>query len=98
MDIKWNQLLLVASASVVVAVVVSALFALGVRLITNAQHAVPGARKGKAADMRKEILSRVFAYLSFLVSAAVLSLFLLGILFSNDKGVKAAIGAFFGIQ
>ena len=87
---------MVSSTSILVAVVVSALFALGVRLITNAQHAVPGARKGKAADIRKEIINRVFAYISFTLSAAALSTFLLGIIFA--KQAKQLIGGFFGIE
>ena len=96
MTIKWRELFLVSSASVLVAVLVSALFALGVRLITNAQHAVPGARKGKAADIRKEIINRVFAYISFTLSAAALATFMLGIVFA--KAAKALIGGFFGIE
>ncbi|MEN9730920.1 MAG: hypothetical protein RL488_230 [Actinomycetota bacterium] len=96
MTIKWRELFLVTSASVLVAVLVSALFALGVRLITNAQHAVPGARKGKAADIRKEIINRVFAYISFTLSAAALATFMLGIVFA--KAAKALIGGFFGIE
>lgn len=96
MTIKWRELFLVTSASVLVAVVVSALFALGVRLITNAQHAVPGARKGKAADIRKEIINRVFGYISFTLSAAALATFMLGIVFA--KAAKALIGGFFGIE
>jgi predicted PurR-regulated permease PerM len=96
MEIKWKELLLVSSASILVAVVVSALFAFGVRLLTNAQHAVPGARKGKSEDVRKEILNRVFAYISFTLSAAALSTFLLGIVFS--KVAKELIGGFFGIK
>ena len=96
MTIKWRKLFLVTSASVLVAVLVSALFALGVRLITNAQHAVPGARKGKAADIRKEIINRVFAYISFTLSASALATFLLGIVFA--KAAKKLIGGFFGIE
>lgn len=96
MEIKWRELFLVTSASVLVAVVVSALFALGVRLITNAQHAVPGARKGKAADIRKEIINRVFAYISFTLSASALATFMLGIVFA--KAAKKLIGGFFGIE
>ena len=96
MTIKWKELLLVSSASILVAVVVSALFALGVRLLTNAQHAVPGARKGKSEDVRKEILNRVFAYISFTLSAAALTTFLLGIVYA--KVAKELIGGFFGIK
>lgn len=96
MEIKWKELLLVSSASILVAVVVSALFAFGVRLLTNAQHAVPGARKGKSEDARKEILNRVFAYISFTLSAAALTTFLLGIVYA--KVAKELIGGFFGIK
>ena len=96
MTIKWKELLLVSSASVLVAVLVSALFAFGVRLLTNAQHAVPGARKGKAADIRKEIINRVFAYISFTMSGAALTVFLLGIVFA--KQAKELIGKFFGLE
>lgn len=96
MTVKWRELFLVSTTSILLAVVVSALFALGVRLLTNAQHAVPGARKGKAADIRKEILNRVFAYISFTLSAAALTSFLLGIIFA--KAAKDLIGGFFGIE
>ena len=96
MEIKWKELFLVSSASVLVAVLVSALFALGVRLLTNAQHAVPGARKGKAADVRKEIINRVFGYIAFTLSGLALATFLWGIVFA--KVAKKLIGGFFGIE
>jgi hypothetical protein len=96
MEIKWKELFLVTSVSIAVAVIVSALFAIGVRLLTNAQHAVPGARKGKAADVRKEIINRVFAYISFALSASALTAFLLGIVF--PKVAKAIVGGFFGLE
>jgi hypothetical protein len=94
MTIKWKELLLVSSASVIVAVLVSALFAFGVRLLTNAQHAVPGARKGKAADINKEIINR--AYISFTLASLALTTFLLGIVYA--KQAKELIGGFFGLE
>lgn len=96
MTIKWKELLLVSSASVIVAVLVSALFAFGVRLLTNAQHAVPGARKGKATDINKEIINRVFAYISFTLASLALTTFLLGIVYA--KQAKELIGGFFGLE
>ena len=96
MTIKWKELLLVSSVSVIAAVLVSALFAFGVRLLTNAQDAVPGARKGKATDINKEIINRVFAYISFTLASLALTTFLLGIVYA--KQAKEIIGGFFGLE
>lgn len=98
MQIKWKELLLVSSVSIAVAILVSGLFALGVRLLTNAQHAVPGSRKGKAEDIRKEILNRVFAYLAFAGAAVILAGFLYLIVNSADKTLNCSVHTFFGLE
>ena len=63
--IDWNKFLQVLEATIIFAVGVVGLFSLGVRLLTNAQHAVPGANKGKAAAVRSEVLNRLGAYVAF---------------------------------
>ena len=71
--INWSSLLQVFLASICFTVVIVAAFAIGVRLLTNAQNAVPGARKGKTKDIQKEVVFRVLSYMSFSVCfAAVL--------------------------
>jgi hypothetical protein len=57
---------------------------------------VPGARKGKAADINKEIINRVFAYISFTLASLALTTFLLGIVYA--KQAKELIGGFFGLE
>jgi hypothetical protein len=63
--IDWNKFLQVLEATIIFAVGVVGLFSLGVRLLTNAQHAVPGANKGKTAAVRAEVLNRLGAYVAF---------------------------------
>ena len=63
--IDWNKFLQVLEATIFFAVGVVGLFSLGIRLLTNAQHFVPGAQKGKAAAVRSEVLNRLGAYIAF---------------------------------
>lgn len=63
--IDWNKFVQVLEATIVFAVGVVGLFSLGIRLLTNAQHAVPGANKGKSAAVRAEVLNRLGAYVAF---------------------------------
>jgi hypothetical protein len=96
-SIDWHALFLVSSVAIGAAVFISLTFALGVRLITNAQHAVPGARKGKAVDVRKEIINRVFGYLFFTVAGVSIATLLLGVLWGIDKQHRIDFAAIFGV-
>jgi small-conductance mechanosensitive channel len=98
MTIKWRELLLVSSSSIVLAILLAAFFGFGVRLLTNAQHAVPGARKGKSEDIRKEILNRVFAYISFALAGVILLGYVYFILRSGDKTFVGQVNDLFGIE
>lgn len=71
-SIKWDSLIQVFVASLSFTVLIVAAFAIGVRLLTNAQNAVPGARKGKSKDIQKEVVNRIFSYLAFSVCIAAL--------------------------
>jgi len=70
--INWGNFLLVALASIGFTVVVVSLFSLAMRLLTNARHALPAARKGKISAVRSEALNRVTSYLLFLICAFAL--------------------------
>ncbi len=65
--INWGSFLLVAIASIGFTVVVVSLFSLAMRLLTNARHALPAARKGKAHAVRSEALNRFGSYLLFAI-------------------------------
>lgn len=70
--INWDSLLQVFVAAVGFSVLIVGAFAIGVRLLTNAQHAVPGARKGKSKDIQREVVYRVLSYVAFSVTASAL--------------------------
>ena len=71
--IDWNALGHVFLAALGFAVVTVAAFALGARLLTNAQNAVPGATKGKTRDVQREVVNRILSYVAFAIcSSAVL--------------------------
>ena len=70
--IDWNKFLQVLQATIVFSVGVVGLFSLGIRLLTNAQHAVPGANKGKTAAVRAEVLNRLGAYVAFALCVVAL--------------------------
>ena len=70
--IKWDALIQVFIAAVGFTVLIVGAFAVGIRLLTNAQHAVPGARKGKSKDVQREVVYRVLSYAAFSVTACAL--------------------------
>ncbi|MFM6980706.1 MAG: hypothetical protein ACKOWE_04815 [Micrococcales bacterium] len=74
--IKWDSFLLVAGAALVFSAAISLAFALGVRFLTNAQHAAnkTKGKKSKAGSKNAQIeaLNRIAAYLLFSVSASAL--------------------------
>lgn len=70
--VDWNKFLQVLVATLIFAVGVVGFFSLGVRLLTNAQHAVPGANKGKTAAVRAEVLNRLGSYIAFAVCLVAL--------------------------
>jgi hypothetical protein len=71
-QIEWNKFWLVAQATIVFAVGIVGVFSLGIRLLTNAQNAVPGANKGKSAAIRAEVLNRLAAYIAFALCVVAL--------------------------
>jgi cytochrome b561 len=70
--INWSSFLLVAAASIGFTLFIVAFFSLGVRLITNARHIMPAAKKGRASAARAEALNRSLAYAFFAICAAAL--------------------------
>lgn len=65
--IDWNAFLLVTVASVSFAVVIILSFALGVRLLTNAQNVTGKAKKGDQKAVIFEFWNRTGAYALFAV-------------------------------
>lgn len=72
-EIKWNDLIMVAGAAIGVSALVVSLFAIGVRLLTNAQHAVTGKGKNKGQSVSKEIAFRLTAVIAFALASSVLA-------------------------
>lgn len=72
-EIKWNDLIMVAGTSIGVTALVVTLFALGVRLLTNAQHAVAGKGKNKHKSVSKEIAFRLTALVAFALASSVMA-------------------------
>lgn len=70
--IDWNSFLIVAAASLAFTLVIVATFSLGVRLLTNAQHMVADAKKGKKKAIQSEALNRMVSYMLFASCAAAL--------------------------
>ena len=85
--INWDSLLQVFVAAVGFSTAIVGAFAIGVRLLTNAQHAVPGARKGKSKDIQREVIFRVLSYgaFSICVSALLYGIYLIVPYFHLDK-------------
>ena len=73
-EIKWNDLIMVAGASIGASALLVTFFSIGVRALTTAQHVFSGGRskKGKSQSVAKEIAFRLVAILCFLLAAAVL--------------------------
>ena len=72
MTIKWDNLFLVAGTSIGAALLVVALFAIGVRLLTDARLAEAKAKKGDNAAARVEAISRTFSYIAFSLCGSAL--------------------------
>lgn len=70
--INWTGFAQVAGASLGFASLIVLAFAGGVRLLTNANHLVPKAKKGKASASQQEAINRIGAYLLFAVCVAAL--------------------------
>ena len=85
--INWESLAQVFFAAVGFSTGIVGSFAIGVRLLTNAQHAVPGARKGKSKDVQREVVYRVLSYAAFSVciSALLYGIYLIVPYFHLDK-------------
>lgn len=74
-EIKWNDLIMVAGAAIGASALLVTFFSLGVRLLTTAQQNLASGNKGKKTkndSVAKEIAFRLLAVISFLVAAAVL--------------------------
>lgn len=71
-EIKWNDLIMVAGAAIGVSALMVSLFAIGVRLLTNAEHAVAGKGKSKNNSVSKEIAFRISALVSFVLASGIL--------------------------
>ena len=72
MSINWSNLLLVAVASIGAALLVVSLFAVGVRLLTDARIAEAKAKKGDNSAARFEAVSRTVSYIAFSLCASAL--------------------------
>ena len=72
MNIKWDNLFLVAGTSIGAALLVVALFAVGVRLLTDARLAEVSAKKGDKKAARVEAISRTFSYIAFSLCGSAL--------------------------
>jgi len=70
--IEWSNLYAVALVSIFTSVLLVAVFAGGLRFLTNARHWAPAAKKGKSKARRNQALNSLAAYVSFLVCAAAL--------------------------
>jgi hypothetical protein len=66
--IDWNHLFLVAATAVIASVAIIVLFSLGIRLLTNAEHAKTASKTGDAKALRVEAANRAAAYALFALS------------------------------
>lgn len=76
-EINWDSFVLVAGVAIGASAVVTAFFAAGVRLFTNAQHLAKNFDKGKvknkkSADGLKRLAFQSAAVLSFLIASSIL--------------------------
>lgn len=67
-NIDWNHLFLVAATAVGASVAVIVMFSLGIRLLTNAEHAKSASKKGDVKALRVEAANRAAAYALFALS------------------------------
>ena len=72
-EIKWNDLILVAGASIGASALVVTLFSIGIRLFTNSVHVVASKAKSKSSAAAKEIAFKLASFVSFGLAAAVLT-------------------------
>ena len=72
MSINWSNLFLVAVASLGATLLVVALFAVGVRLLTDARIAEVKAKKGDDSAARIEAVGRTVSYIAFSLCGSAL--------------------------
>jgi hypothetical protein len=72
MSINWFNLFIVAATSIGAALLVVALFSVGVRLLTDARVAEAKAKKGDGKAARVEAISRTFSYIAFSLCGSAL--------------------------
>lgn len=74
-EIKWNDLILVAGTAIGASAFVVAFFAIGVRMLANAQHAaISGKSKKKQDNFASQVAYRIAATLAFVLSSSVMVL------------------------
>jgi len=72
MSINWSNLFVVAATSIGAALLVVALFSVGVRLLTDSRAAEAKAKKGDDKAARVEAISRTVAYIAFALCGSAL--------------------------
>ncbi len=87
MTIDWSGFGLVFAASIGFSVVIVATFALGVRLLTNAEHFVGPAKRGSQKAAVREVINRAISYsmFSFAFGALLYGIYLVVPAFHLDK-------------
>ncbi len=73
MNIDWIKFYEVALGASGFTSFMVVIYSLGVRLLTNAQHAAPAAAQGEAKAARSELYNRVAAYALFALAFVVLA-------------------------
>ena len=71
-EIKWNDLILVAGTAIGVSAFVVTFFAIGIRLLSNAQHAAIAGKGKKKDTFAAQVAYRLAAVLAFAVSSSVM--------------------------
>lgn len=73
MNIDWTKFYEVALGAIGFTAFAVTVYSLGVRLLTNAQHEAPSAKRGDSKAARLELVNRVAAYALFGLSFAALA-------------------------
>lgn len=85
-EIKWNDLILVAGTAIGVSAFIVASFAIGIRLLANAQHAAIAGKGKKKDSFAAQVAYRLGAVLAFVASSSVM-MFGLYIIVTFSKAV-----------
>ena len=68
MNIDWNKFVLVAGIAIGASALITAIFSLGIRALSNADFIKAGAKKGDISALRRESANRAVAYALFAIS------------------------------